>query len=174
MAQLLYVTNILIEPGALRLLASECERLGIQHPLVVTDPGVKAAGLLDRTLTALGGALASRTAVFDQTSPNPHEAVVREAAALYRQHSCDGLIALGGGSAIDCAKGVEAQTRKLFRVCRQRAIPIFTFVNKLDRPGRDAFELIGEVECVLGIGVYPVTWPISKRRTAISRRSWSR
>jgi len=61
---------------------------------------------------------------------------------------------------LDSAKGVEAQTRKLFRVCRQRAIPIFTFVNKLDRPGRDAFDLIGEVENVLGIGVYPVTWPI--------------
>src|SRR4030043_21063 len=60
---------------------------------------------------------------------------------------------------LDSAKGVESQTRKLFRVCRQRAIPIFTFVNKMDRPGRDAFELIGEVESVLGIGVYPVPWP---------------
>ena len=70
-------------------------------------------------------------------------------------HAVDGAVML-----LDCAKGVEAQTRKLFRVCRQRAIPIFTFVNKLDRPGRDAFELIGEVESVLGIGVFPVTWPI--------------
>ena len=70
-------------------------------------------------------------------------------------HAVDGAVML-----LDSAKGVEAQTRKLFRVCRQRAIPIFTFVNKLDRPGRDAFDLIGEVENVLGIGVYPVTWPI--------------
>jgi peptide chain release factor 3 len=70
-------------------------------------------------------------------------------------HAVDGAVML-----LDCAKGVEAQTRKLFRVCRQRAIPIFTFVNKMDRPGRDAFELIGEVESVLGIGVYPVTWPV--------------
>jgi peptide chain release factor 3 len=70
-------------------------------------------------------------------------------------HAVDGAVML-----LDSAKGVEAQTRKLFRVCRQRAIPIFTFVNKLDRPGRDAFDLIGEVESVLGIGVYPVTWPI--------------
>jgi peptide chain release factor 3 len=70
-------------------------------------------------------------------------------------HAVDGAVML-----LDSAKGVEAQTRKLFRVCRQRSIPIFTFVNKLDRPGRDAFELIGEVESVLGIGVYPVTWPI--------------
>jgi len=70
-------------------------------------------------------------------------------------HAVDGAVML-----LDSAKGVEAQTRKLFRVCRQRAIPIFTFVNKLDRPGRDPFDLIGEVENVLGIGVYPVTWPI--------------
>ncbi len=70
-------------------------------------------------------------------------------------HAVDGAVMI-----LDSAKGVEAQTRKLFRVCRQRSIPIFTFVNKLDRPGRDAFELIGEVESVLGIGVFPVTWPI--------------
>jgi peptide chain release factor 3 len=70
-------------------------------------------------------------------------------------HAVDGAVML-----LDCAKGVEAQTRKLFRVCRQRSIPIFTFVNKMDRPGRDAFSLVGEVESVLGIGVYPITWPI--------------
>jgi peptide chain release factor 3 len=70
-------------------------------------------------------------------------------------HAVDGAVML-----LDCAKGVEAQTRKLFRVCRQRAIPIFTFVNKMDRPGRDPFALVGEVESVLGIGVYPITWPV--------------
>ena len=61
---------------------------------------------------------------------------------------------------LDSAKGVENQTKKLFRVCKLRSMPIFTFVNKLDRPGRDPFDLIGEVEEVLGIGVYPITWPI--------------
>jgi peptide chain release factor 3 len=70
-------------------------------------------------------------------------------------HAVDGAVML-----LDCAKGVESQTRKLFRVCRQRSIPIFTFVNKMDRPGRDAFSLVGEVESVLGIGVVPITWPI--------------
>jgi peptide chain release factor 3 len=70
-------------------------------------------------------------------------------------HAVDGAVML-----LDRAKGVEAQTRKLFRVCRQRAIPIFTFVNKMDRPGRDGFDLVGEVESVLGIGVYPITWPV--------------
>jgi peptide chain release factor 3 len=61
---------------------------------------------------------------------------------------------------LDSAKGVERQTKKLFRVCKMRNLPIFTFVNKMDRPGRDPFELVGEVEEVLGIGVYPMTWPI--------------
>jgi peptide chain release factor 3 len=75
-------------------------------------------------------------------------------------HAVDGAVML-----LDSAKGVESQTRKLFRVCRQRSIPIFTFVNKLDRPGRDPFDLIGEVESVLGIGVYPVTWPVYRGGT---------
>ena len=75
-------------------------------------------------------------------------------------HAVDGAVML-----LDCAKGVEAQTKKLFRVCKERAIPIFTFVNKMDRPGRDAFELIGEVESVLGIGVFPITWPIFRGGT---------
>jgi peptide chain release factor 3 len=61
---------------------------------------------------------------------------------------------------IDAANGVEAQTRKLFSVCRMRAIPILGFINKMDRPGRDPFALIDEIEKVLGIGVYPMTWPI--------------
>jgi peptide chain release factor 3 len=70
-------------------------------------------------------------------------------------HAADGAVML-----LDCAKGVEAQTKKLFRVCRQRRLPIFTFVNKMDRPGRDPLDLIGEVEDVLGIGVFPITWPV--------------
>jgi len=103
MAQILYVTNILIDFGALAQLKAECERVGITRPLVVTDAGVKAAGLLDKTLAALPGL---QPAVFDQTPSNPTEAAVRAAVEVYRQAGCDGLIALGGGSAIDCAKGV--------------------------------------------------------------------
>ena len=61
---------------------------------------------------------------------------------------------------IDAAKGVEAQTIKLFKVCTLRHIPIFTFVNKLDREARDPFELMEEIENVLGIGTYPMNWPI--------------
>lgn len=107
MSQILYLTNIQIEFGALKWLASECERSGMRKPLIVTDPGVKAAGLLERAVTALGtGTSALPHAVFDQTPSNPTEAAVRAAQALYEQHGCDGLVALGGGSAIDCAKGV--------------------------------------------------------------------
>lgn len=61
---------------------------------------------------------------------------------------------------IDSAKGVEAQTKKLFQVCRKRGIPIFTFMNKLDREGRDPFELMEEIENLLGIRCYPMNWPI--------------
>ncbi len=103
MALIYYVTQIQFECGAIRLLRSECERTGITRPLIVTDAGVKAAGVLQKALDALGD---MHVAVFDQTPSNPTEAAVRAAAALYRAQGCDGLIAVGGGSAIDCAKGV--------------------------------------------------------------------
>ena len=61
---------------------------------------------------------------------------------------------------IDAAKGVEAQTRKLFKVCVMRDIPIFTFINKMDREARDPFDLLDEIEKELGIGTVPVNWPI--------------
>lgn len=61
---------------------------------------------------------------------------------------------------IDAAKGVEAQTKKLFKVCRQRGIPIFTFINKFDREAKDPFDLLDEVEKVLGIESYAMNWPI--------------
>jgi peptide chain release factor 3 len=61
---------------------------------------------------------------------------------------------------LDNRKGVEEQTRKLFTVCKRRRMPIFTFVNKCDRPGEDPLKLLDDVEKDLGISVYPVTWPI--------------
>jgi 4-hydroxybutyrate dehydrogenase len=99
-----YVTQIQIDFGAISLLKAECERVGISRPLIVTDAGVKAVGILDKALAALAGLQVS---VFDQTPSNPTEAAVRAAAAVYKQNNCDGLIALGGGSSIDCAKGVS-------------------------------------------------------------------
>jgi peptide chain release factor 3 len=61
---------------------------------------------------------------------------------------------------IDSAKGIEDQTLKLFKVCRMRGIPIFTFINKLDRQGKTPLELLAELEEVLGIESYPMNWPI--------------
>ena len=63
---------------------------------------------------------------------------------------------------IDAARGVQPQTKKLFKVCRQRGIPIFTFMNKMDRPGRDPLDLLNELEEVLGIRSAPVVWPIGE------------
>ena len=103
MAFINYVTQIQFDFGAVRLLRQECERVGITRPLIVTDQGVKAAGVLQKALDGLGD---MPHAVFDQTPSNPTEAAVRAAAAIYQEQRCDGLIAVGGGSAIDCAKGV--------------------------------------------------------------------
>lgn len=103
MALINYITQIHIDFGALSVLKAECERSGITRPLIVTDAGVKAAGIVQRALDALAGLPVQ---VFDQTPSNPTESAVRAAAAMYQQHACNGLIAVGGGSSIDCAKGV--------------------------------------------------------------------
>ncbi len=97
------ITQVQFDFGAVQLLKQECERSGISRPLIVTDAGVRAAGLLQKALDALPG---MNAAVFDQTPSNPTEAAVRAAVAVYQANQCDGLIALGGGSSIDCAKGV--------------------------------------------------------------------
>ncbi|WP_244830960.1 iron-containing alcohol dehydrogenase [Caballeronia sp. TF1N1] len=99
-----YITQIQFDFGALRLLAGECERFGIKRPLIVTDAGIRAAGLLDKVVDALGAK--TPAPVFDATPPNPNEAAVRAAVAMYRENDCDGVIAAGGGSSIDLAKGV--------------------------------------------------------------------
>jgi 4-hydroxybutyrate dehydrogenase len=107
MSRILYLTQIEIDHGARRVLPAECQRAGIRRPLVVTDAGVKKAGVLAQVLEALkaqGGGLPH--VVYDGTPSNPTEAAVREAAALYKREACAGLIAVGGGSSIDLAKGV--------------------------------------------------------------------
>ena len=65
---------------------------------------------------------------------------------------------------IDCAKGIEAQTKKLFEVCRLRDIPIITFINKLDRDGQEPFALLEEIEQTLALDVTPAVWPIGMGR----------
>ena len=103
MAFIYYITQVQFDFGAIRLLKQECERVGITRPLVVTDAGVKAAGILQKALDSLPG---MPVTVFDQTPANPTEAAVRAAAQQYQASGCDGLIAVGGGSSIECAKGV--------------------------------------------------------------------
>ncbi len=61
---------------------------------------------------------------------------------------------------VDAGKGIESQTRKLFEVCRRRGVPIFTFMNKMDRPARPSLDLLDELENVLGIHAYPLNWPL--------------
>src|SRR5688572_22020666 len=66
---------------------------------------------------------------------------------------------------LDAAKGIEAQTRKLFEVCRLRDVPILTFVNKMDRDGREPLELLDEIESTLQLETTPVTWPIGQGKS---------
>ncbi|WP_290866770.1 iron-containing alcohol dehydrogenase [Aquabacterium sp.] len=103
MSTILYLTQIQFAFGAIGRLAAECERVGIRRPLIVTDAGVRAAGVLQKALDALSG---WPVTVFDQTPPNPTEASVRAAHAIWQAGECDGLIAVGGGSSIDLAKGL--------------------------------------------------------------------
>jgi len=103
MAFIFYVTQIHLDFGTVSLLPAECARVGMQRPLVVTDAGVRAAGVLAQAEAALGDIL---HAVFDGTPSNPTEAAVRAATSVYKAERCDGLIAVGGGSSIDLAKGV--------------------------------------------------------------------
>jgi alcohol dehydrogenase class IV len=104
MALINYITQIQFEFGAIGLLGQQCERIGIRRPLIVTDRGVKAAGIIDTVLDAL--AHAGPVALYDGTPPNPNEAAVREAVRAYKDGDCDGIVAVGGGSSIDLAKGV--------------------------------------------------------------------
>ena len=98
-----YLTQIHIEFGALEKLPSECERIGIHRPLFISDQGILKSGILHKATSLLKN---QNHFIFDQTPSNPTEAAAREAAELYKKHECDGLIAIGGGSSMDCAKAV--------------------------------------------------------------------
>jgi 4-hydroxybutyrate dehydrogenase len=103
MAFIYYVTQIHLDFGTVSLLPTECARAGMTRPLIVTDAGVRAAGVLAQAEAALGDL---PHAVFDGTPSNPTEAAIRAAVAVYKAERCDGLVAVGGGSSIDLAKGV--------------------------------------------------------------------
>jgi alcohol dehydrogenase class IV len=103
MATINYLTTVQFDFGAVALAKQECERLKITRPLIVTDKGVAAAGLLERLASQLDGIAFS---VFDETPANPTEAAVLSALAVYREKNADGVIAIGGGSSMDLGKGV--------------------------------------------------------------------
>jgi alcohol dehydrogenase class IV len=102
MTTITYLTTIQFDFGALGLLPSEAQRLGIKRPLIVTDSGVRAAGLLERLIDVLGSS--SEPPVFDRTPPNPTEDAVIAAARVYNDNACDGIFAIGGGSSMDLGK----------------------------------------------------------------------
>ena len=104
MAQITYLTKIQFDFGALALLPAELSSVQIMRPLIVTDKGVAAAGLVERVRAILPGEMS--VTVYDGTPENPTEAAVLEALKLFREQGCDGLIGLGGGSSLDTAKAV--------------------------------------------------------------------
>lgn len=101
MARIVYLTAIDFGPGEVSALTAACAELGIRRPLLVSDQGLAATGLLDRVRPLMPAA-----AYFLDTPTNPTETAVNAALEVYRREDCDGIVALGGGSPIDLAKGV--------------------------------------------------------------------
>lgn len=104
MSLITYLTRIQFERGAVKLLAEELALLNVDKPLIVTDKGVVAAGILDAVLT---GGKVIEPAIFDETPGNPTESAVLAARDLYRARGCNGIVAVGGGSPLDLAKAVS-------------------------------------------------------------------
>jgi 4-hydroxybutyrate dehydrogenase len=100
-----FVNKVWFEPGAVKRIEAELKRLGIERPLVCTDKGVVAAGLLDSIRAAWPGA--APWIVFDDVLSNPTEKAVLAALALFQAEACDGVVAIGGGSPIDLGKAVN-------------------------------------------------------------------
>ena len=94
-----YLSNIYFEPGAVKLLPGILEQNGIQRPLVVTDNELVSVGMIDRL--PLGD-----VPVFADVQTNPSEANVLAGVESFKENGCDGVVAVGGGSPIDCAKGI--------------------------------------------------------------------
>jgi alcohol dehydrogenase class IV len=103
MALITYLTRIQFDFGALALLPAELGMLGAKRPLVVTDRGIRNSGLLDQVTEKLPAGVP----VYDETPANPTETAVLAALDIYRGGECDAIIAVGGGSAMDLAKGVR-------------------------------------------------------------------
>lgn len=95
------LTHVRFAPGALIDLPQDLARLGVRHPLIVTDPGLARLGLADRAAALIG-----KAAIFADTPENPTEAAVDAALAAFRANGCDGIVAIGGGSAMDLGKAL--------------------------------------------------------------------
>ncbi len=109
MPQINYLNTTHFDFGAIALLPREMARLGITRPLIATDKGLAAAGLLDRLLAVLDGGNAP--VIYDDTPGNPTEEAVKAALALYRAGECDGVVCMGGGSPMDLGKAVALLAR---------------------------------------------------------------
>lgn len=105
MARITYLTRIEFGEGEIDRLPAYLEELGIKRPLICTDKGLVATGLVAKVTGPLSDAV-----IFDGTPANPTEAAVMEALALYRAHDCDGIVGFGGGSSLDLAKAVRVLT----------------------------------------------------------------
>ncbi|MFM7501748.1 MAG: iron-containing alcohol dehydrogenase, partial [Betaproteobacteria bacterium] len=99
MALITYLTKIQFDFGAIKLLPAEMGLLGMKRPLLVTDQGVLQSGLVERVIQAIGSR--EKPSIFSDTPANPTESACRVALEQFREQACDGLIALGGGSAMD-------------------------------------------------------------------------
>ncbi len=104
MPTLQYLTTTLFDFGAIKRLPNLMRDLGIKRPLLATDKGLMAAGIVSTVRTAIGDG--TEVTIYDGTPPNPTEEAALEAFSLYRNHDCDGVVALGGGSAMDLGKAV--------------------------------------------------------------------
>lgn len=103
MSLISYLNTVRLDTGSVSFLIEDLKSAGISRPMIVTDKGVIAAGLLDHVLKASG---LTKPPVFDGTPPNPTEEATEDALDVYRAHDCDGLISIGGGSPMDLAKAV--------------------------------------------------------------------
>jgi alcohol dehydrogenase class IV len=115
-------------PGALALAGQYARNLGARRPLVVTDAGVQAAGWADKVLASIREHGLS-VAVFDSVSPNPRDHEVMAGAQVYRHEGCDAIVAVGGGSPMDCAKGIGIVSSN------DRHVLTFEGVDNVETPG---------------------------------------
>jgi 4-hydroxybutyrate dehydrogenase len=125
MATINYLTQIEFGPGVVRLLPAVLQELGVRRPLLVTDRGILAAGLVDRVCA--GPAAELPWSRYLDTPANPTEAAVEAATAVFREGDCDGIVAVGGGSPLDLAKGVALMATHagaLSRYAGMAALPL--------------------------------------------------